>query len=412
MANAAVADPHTTMGLPLPNGKLALWLFLVTEIMFFTGLIGTYLILRNGTPTVAHPWPAPHEVHLDERIGAGNTFVLICSSLTMVLAHYALSKGDVRKTLIYVGVTLTLGTLFLVVKFFEYKSKCEHGILPGYVFDNLDGYRTATRPNKLTEKVMPDYHFDQAIGGKIEDEDSQAPRARDGQAGAVYIMKVRWQANRLLMHGSPSEETRKGLESLLHDTREPLQGSEIRKRMEEINKKYSSVPKPAFKDTDDDLTKEDRIAGVLKDVKKNEGKKHSDAAVEDSAKLLDEVDYRPLGPVAVARRVHNPKFKHGHHEASGSDKEEPGLLDEEENHELHLSPVIPNGNLWASCYFVMTGFHALHVLGGLVIFVILLLMGAVGKLGKQHESMVELTGLYWHFVDIVWIFLFPLLYLV
>ena len=49
----AVADtnrrPH--MGLPLPNGKLAMWLFLVTEIMFFTGLIGTYIILRNGTPT-------------------------------------------------------------------------------------------------------------------------------------------------------------------------------------------------------------------------------------------------------------------------------------------------------------------------------------------------------------------------
>ena len=39
------------MGLPMPHGKVAIWLFLVTEIMFFTGLIGTYLIIRNGTPT-------------------------------------------------------------------------------------------------------------------------------------------------------------------------------------------------------------------------------------------------------------------------------------------------------------------------------------------------------------------------
>ena len=68
--------------------------------------------------------------------------------------------------------------------------------------------------------------------------------------------------------------------------------------------------------------------------------------------------------------------------------------------------------MWASCYFAMTGFHALHVLGGLVVFAVILLMALFGRFGPQHESMVELTGLYWHFVDIVWIFLFPLLYLV
>jgi hypothetical protein len=50
---------------------------------------------------------------------------------------------------------------------------------------------------------------------------------------------------------------------------------------------------------------------------------------------------------------------------------------------------------------------------GLVSFVAVLVMGVVrGRIGKQHESLFELTGLYWHFVDIVWIFLFPLLYLV
>ena len=71
------------MGLPLPNGKLAMWLFLVTEIMFFTALIGAYIVLRNGTPqrNGRSLWPAPHEVHLVEWIGAVNTFVLICSSL-------------------------------------------------------------------------------------------------------------------------------------------------------------------------------------------------------------------------------------------------------------------------------------------------------------------------------------------
>ena len=87
-----------------------------------------------------------------------------------------------------------------------------------------------------------------------------------------------------------------------------------------------------------------------------------------------------------------------------------GLL--EVQPDLHLSYSIPYGNMWASCYFAMTGFHAIHVFGGLVIFAIILVMAYRGQFGVRHESMIELTGLYWHFVDIVWIFLFPFLYLV
>lgn len=67
--------------------------------------------------------------------------------------------------------------------------------------------------------------------------------------------------------------------------------------------------------------------------------------------------------------------------------------------------------MWASTYFCLTGFHALHVLGGMVTFAIILLIGAMGKLTKAHAGLIENTGLYWHFVDLVWIFLFPMLYL-
>src|SRR5271155_2475217 len=96
MAHAVTEHPQAHMGLPLPNGKLAMWLFLVTEIMFFTALIGVYLILRNGQPgrlvdgKIMSPWPEPKDVHLEEWVGAINTFVLICSSLTIVLAHWSL----------------------------------------------------------------------------------------------------------------------------------------------------------------------------------------------------------------------------------------------------------------------------------------------------------------------------------
>jgi hypothetical protein len=74
---------------------------------------------------------------------------------------------------------------------------------------------------------------------------------------------------------------------------------------------------------------------------------------------------------------------------------------------LHLPMVIPSGNMWASTYFLLTGFHAIHVLVGLIAFVLVLMY----KLDHTKSHILENTGLYWHFVDLVWIFLFPLLYL-
>ena len=72
-----------------------------------------------------------------------------------------------------------------------------------------------------------------------------------------------------------------------------------------------------------------------------------------------------------------------------------------------LPMVIPSGNMWASTYFLLTGFHAIHVLVGLIAFVLVLLY----RLDRTKAHILENTGLYWHFVDLVWIFLFPLLYL-
>ena len=156
-------DPRLHMGVPLPHGKLAMWLFLVTEIMFFTALIGTYVLLRNGTTPVfraevddkgnpkkdnkgkeimtREAWPKPHDVHLIEWVGAVNTFVLICSSVTVVLAHFALGKGNTRLALQYVGATLALGSVFLIIKAIEYKSKIDHDILPGHMGEALPGLK-------------------------------------------------------------------------------------------------------------------------------------------------------------------------------------------------------------------------------------------------------------------------------
>lgn len=70
----------------------------------------------------------------------------------------------------------------------------------------------------------------------------------------------------------------------------------------------------------------------------------------------------------------------------------------------------PSAGIFWSFYYGMTGLHALHVLGGVVVNLILLI-ATLGDFLRPNEHRVELAGLYWHFVDIVWIFLFPLLYL-
>jgi len=68
--------------------------------------------------------------------------------------------------------------------------------------------------------------------------------------------------------------------------------------------------------------------------------------------------------------------------------------------------------IYFSLYFTMTGLHALHMIVGIGIMLVITWMAWKGKFDEQYYTPVEMAGLYWHFVDIVWIFLFPLLYLV
>jgi len=71
----------------------------------------------------------------------------------------------------------------------------------------------------------------------------------------------------------------------------------------------------------------------------------------------------------------------------------------------------PLAGLFWSFYYAMTGLHALHVLGGVTVNAVLLMMAVSGRAWAHVQHRVELAGLYWHFVDVVWIFLFPLIYM-
>lgn len=109
---------------PVSARKLALWLFLVTEIMFFSAIIGASWTLRLRTstpgPTFEAPWAAPGEI-LNVLLTGVNTFILICSSLTMVEALAAIERGDQRKVRYFLLATLLLGITFLSIQAYEYQ---------------------------------------------------------------------------------------------------------------------------------------------------------------------------------------------------------------------------------------------------------------------------------------------------
>ena len=104
----------------LTNGKLGVWLFLASEVMLFGALFSTYVILRTGSVT----WP---QGALNVWLGMANTFILIGSSVTMVMAWASLKLHDFPKHRLYLIATFVLAGVFLVNKYFEYSSHLQHG---------------------------------------------------------------------------------------------------------------------------------------------------------------------------------------------------------------------------------------------------------------------------------------------
>jgi cytochrome c oxidase subunit 3 len=302
------------MGLPISNGKLGTWLFLGTEIMFFTALIGSYIVLRLGAPR----WPSVGEVHVEVWAGAVNTFILLASSYCVVVAFEALNENKPGRARLYLVLTVLLACAFLGIKGYEYRGKWEHGILPGRIAEN------------------------------------------DNQAldHAVHDLKAAVEAS--------------GLPALREDVK-TLRAGEA-----------ESVK---------NLTPEQREEGAAAKEKTIEGLVPFETAI---TAVVDRIRAREL-------TVHGKQ---------GSVVSEFERLKEEfpaYAKDLHEPEVIPGGNLFASTYFLITGLHALHVLIGIILFAVPLLFA---RRLTAWAYYVENSGLYWHFVDLVWIFLFPLIYII
>ncbi len=118
--------------------KLGFWLFLATEILLFGGLFAAYFYFHESYPETFRQ--GGHQ--LNWQLGALNTSVLLLSSWTMAMGVRSAQTSQKQKTLLFCGLTVLGAAIFMVVKFFEYKAKNEHGLI---VFSELfHPYDTAT----------------------------------------------------------------------------------------------------------------------------------------------------------------------------------------------------------------------------------------------------------------------------
>ena len=116
--------------------KMGMWIFLVTEILFFGGLFAAYIVYRAWYPEL---FTLASE-ELNTLWGGVNTVVLIGSSLTVAMAIKSAQLNQKKNIIINLGITLALATVFMVIKYFEWTHKFHIGIFPGefYSFEGID----------------------------------------------------------------------------------------------------------------------------------------------------------------------------------------------------------------------------------------------------------------------------------
>ena len=273
-------------------GKLGMWLFLVQEVLFFSGLFCAYVIYRYNNPEM-YEYASQF---LDTKWGALNTVVLLISSLTMAMAVRNAQKSQNGLLIMNLILTFVCAGGFMVIKGIEYTAKYEHGTLPGRSFD---------WDKVLTHEAHTAGHGEHAAGS-AENAEAQVAKA------PVGVPKV-------------------------DPTTHKVPGSEP----------------------------------------------------------LGFSDHPESGPLSIADNFWLGLKKVREQDGTNIQGDRP-----------------PNLHIFFGIYFGMTGLHGIHVLAGMVMIIWLLFGAFKGRFHSGYFTPVDLGALYWHIVDLIWIFLFPLLYLI
>jgi len=521
-----IVTPRKDTG--LFNSKIAIWLFLASEVMLFGGFFSAYVFLRLGAD---YPWP---ERTLPVLPGLINTFVLIGSSVTVVFAWASLKMRQWGRFRLFMGITVACAGIFMVLKAIEYSVKFDHQAVRLKDYTVIEGHLGKEEENG---KPVLDHKGKEIEENQIQIETTgltfntvrfhkpwvEELLSQAGHHGSKIVLAA--DVTAVTEEGKPAQAIAKSGETLSVDLLERLQKAHLAAkshngalrtaalRKEWVNAKNQNpgkrgwqlasgvnidaaalepkmlteiataafkVDPPARLDFKPRDIKEAESQSLLRDDTVVSGKmlespmvfhyvdaidfrhlamkaveKGQDpmAAIENSwiiknspeakeawewnkaqvAKLEKELG--PKGKEPTAKERYRIGWKDFVAKADGVNRENetialkeefmgPDYKGREAKHTFpHLtvpreqvgfsSKFTPAWNTYYAIYFTITGLHGLHVIGGALVLLYYLLFGR-----KMYETnpewlanRVEIGGLFWHFVDLVWIFVFPIFYL-
>ena len=328
------------------SGKLGIWLFLVTEVLFFSGLFVAYTLYRSHHPEI---FQEAH-VFLDKWLGGLNTVVLLFSSLTMAIAVRAAQLGNNKQCSIMVLITMICASVFLGVKAIEYSHKWDMGILVRSAFD-----LTYEHPEPANSLGISDYLLYLSI----------VP------AALLVIFTV----GAAVLYGAGKKHLGIFTGCLALTVGGYFLGAvggHVYMGVKEGGEAHASATRVAV------------YADEKKEDQKHDGEDHKEGDHEHQD------------------GEHAGHSHDGHsHGAHKFDKHHP---DPEK-----LSRDI---GIFFSIYYCMTGLHAIHIIAGIIALAWILYRSLLGHWRSDYFGPVDYVGLYWHLVDLIWIYLFPMLYLI
>lgn len=347
---AHLAHHFTDSEQQLESAKLGMWVFLVTEVMLFGGIFCFYAIYRAWYPEMF--MNAHHALNV--QMGAFNTVALITSSLTMALAIRDLQLNQRESALMNLLFTVLLAGVFLVVKYFEYEHKIHVGQLPGKYFAYLGG-----------EEERVHEHYEQLI--IVLSSVSLVMIVATGLVliGAATLQRI----GSVIMLPLATVLAGGAMYAWLTGT-PPEHGEAL---------KWTTV-----------LAISALVAGIVTGLVAMGGMLEKTEQLVTLAIIIGicVALYFALG--AYARSL----------------LAEPSAI-------IVTEPIQgANPHIFFSIYFASTGLHALHILIGMSMIIWVMIRTWQHEFSSAYYTPVEIAGLYWHLVDLIWIFLFPLLYLI
>ena len=382
----------------LYNAKLGIWLFLASEVMLFGGLFSAYIFLRIGSDTGY--WP---KGLLNVPIGTFNTIILILSSVTVIRAWMALKMRRYSEYKKWMGITILCGAAFLIIKLtLEWPPKFGHF---GAIIkkDKQEEYEKYLGNEHMRKKGLPERN---EISGHLE----EVEFAFDGQD----LTDVRIYAERkgCLVEDAPHDAHAAAAEQTPTPAAAtaPAPSAPATPAAQPASPAAAPAP-PAAEHATAPAVEHPAKIYVLKSKTKDEGFWPSVAEGLQTMKGVKIVAFE-VKPDPVNENPLDPENDKPHFIPKTPNHHAPSIkIEAADVH--HWSAFVPKHSTYFSTYFMITGLHGLHVLGGVLVFIFLWGPGAaLYRKNPEHlANRVEVAGLFWHFVDLIWIFVFPLFYL-